>query len=235
MHASEGMNTSLAVTVMRGSALVLAVLLNSLIPRPSVAQDRLAATVFAGAALPVGDFGDDFGEEAGLATPGVVLGGEIGVPVGPVPGLFWQSTLEGMTFGVDQDLFDEFFGDELDIDVGRYLAAVVHTGARYSAAVNPFVSVHGSAQVSLGVFKGPGATFSVAGETAELSTEWASARGYALGAGLTLNDRVELQAAYKRLINPEVNGELRYGTLVEPVEADQEVAWVQVTLGLRLR
>jgi len=204
-------------------------------PRVAAAQDGLAVTAYGGATFPVGDFGDEIGEEAGLATPGVVVGAEVGVPLRAVPGLLWQSTLEGMTFGVDKDLFVALLGDQGSLEVGHYWVAVVHTGARYSMPVNPLLRLHGTAQVSLGLFKAPGATVSAFGETAKFSTDWASARGYALGAGVTFSDRVDLHAAYKRLINPELSGKLRYSGGVEPIEGDQEVSWLQVTLGLRIR
>jgi len=202
---------------------------------PAHAQERVSASVFAGVTFPTGDFGDELGDDAGLATPGVALGLELGVPIRPTPGLIWYSTLEGVTFGVEDDFIADLFGEEIDIDLGRYWAAVAYTGARYSVAANPFMRIHGTAQLGLGLFKAPGASISALGESAELVTEWAPARGYALGAGVTFHDRVDVDARYKRLMNPEINGELRYDGEVEEISGEQEVSWLEVTIGIRLR
>jgi opacity protein-like surface antigen len=214
---------------------MLAFCLTTLAVVPAVAQERLQGKAFAGVVFPTGDFGDELGEDAGLATPGAVLGVALEVPIRRVPGLSWHSTAEGVTFGVEDDFFDDLFGEELEVDLGRYWTAVAHSGARYSVPVNPFLEVYGTAQLSVGMFKAPGATVSVFGETAVLTTEWSPARGYALGGGLSFHDRVDLDARYKRLINPEIKGELRYDGEVEDFTADQNVSWLQVTIGIRWR
>lgn len=202
---------------------------------PSLAQDRFTSSLFGGITVPVGDFGDELGEEAGLATPGVGLGIDIGVPIKPVRGLGWQSAVEGMFFGVEDDFLVEGIGEGADLEIGRYWGALLFTGLRYSVAANPYLRLHGTGQLGVGVFRGPGVEVSAMGESAEYVSYWEPVRGYSVGAGASVNDRVDVEARYAMLVNPELEGELRYGSMVEEIKAEQPVSWVRVTIGLRLR
>jgi hypothetical protein len=69
----------------------------------------------------------------------------------------------------------------------------------------------------------------------ELISYWAPARGWSLGLGATVNDRVDLDVRYATLINPEIDGELRYGSLVEEFEGEQPMSWIRLAVGVRLR
>lgn len=216
------------------AGLALASTLLFLGPAGVEAQRRWTPSVLAGVALPTGDFADDASPEAGLATTGFALGFGLEVPVGGVSGLSWMTSVEGLTFGVDEALFSDLVAG-VEVDVGRYWTAVLFTGARYDAEASASVAVHVLGQVGAGGFKAPGAQISGFGETAELVTFWEAARGWAIGAGLTLNRRVDFELRYGTLINPEVSGELRYLGTVEPVEGDQEVSWLRIGAAIRLR
>lgn len=216
------------------AGLALASTLLFLSPDPAGAQRRWTPSVSASVAVPTGDFADDASAEAGLATTGFGVGLGLEVPVGRVPSLSWVTTLEGLTFGVDEAIFSDLVPG-VDVDVGRYWSAVLFTGARYEAEASPTVALHVVAQVGVGGFRAPGADISGFGETAELVTFWELARGWAAGGGLTLNRRVDVEVRYAALINPEVTGELRYLGAVERFEGDQPVSWLRIGAAVRLR
>jgi len=205
-------------------------------PRAIAAQGVATAAVTGGAALPLGDFGDDIGEEAGLAEVGFALGADVAVPIGPVPGLDWASRLEGMTFGVDRGFVAELTAGlpDFEVDMGRYWGAVLFTGLGYGAQVNEGTSVRGVGQVGAGLFKAPGVTVSAMGETLELVPEWQPAKGVSLGVGLTLNDRFVVDARFVTLINTEIKGEVRSSGPTEEFSGDQNVSWLQLTAGVRV-
>lgn len=199
---------------------------------PLSAQGRWSASLNGGLAFPVGDFADDAGEEAGLATLGLVLGSDLAMRIEAVPGLAWLSTIQGVTFGVDEDFIGDF-GTGVDINLGRYWGALAMTGLRYEVG-GGYPRFHVAGQMVAGMMKAPGAEFSGMGQTAELVANWMPAKGYSLGAGAMLGDRVQVDVRYVGLINTELELEFRDGGTSETFEGEQPMAWVSVAVGLRV-
>lgn len=199
---------------------------------PLAAQGRWSASLDGGLALPVGDFADDAGEEAGLATLGFALGSDLAMRIDAVPGLAWLSTIRGVTFGVDEDFIGDF-GTGVDINLGRYWGALAMTGLRYQLG-GGYPRVHFAGQMVAGVMKAPGAEFSGMGQTAEVVANWMPAKGYSLGVGAFLGDRFQVDVRYEALINTELELEFRDGGTTETFEGEQPMAWVRITAGIRV-
>jgi hypothetical protein len=199
---------------------------------PLSAQGRWSATIHGGAGFPVGDFSDDAGEEAGLATLGVALGSDLTMRIEAVPGLAWVSTIQGASFGVDEDIFGDL-APGASIDLGRYWSVLAMTGLRMGVAAGG-ARLHFTGQFAAGAVKAPSADFGVMGETAELVSSWNPAKGYSVGAGADLGDRLVLDVRYEALLNPEINGEFRYSGTTDTFEGEQAMAWVRLSLGFRV-
>ena len=197
------------------------------------AQARWSVSVHGGMAFPTGDFADDEGAEAGLATLGFSLGSDLAMRIDAVPGLSWVSTVQGVTFGVDED----FIGDlatGVEVDVGRYWGILAKTGLRYGIGeASP--RFHFAGQVVAGTVKAPNATFSGMGQTAELVSSWMPAKGYSLGVGSEIGDRLTIDLRYEGLINTEIEAEFRDGGTTETFQGEQPMAWVRVAVGIRVR
>ncbi|MEJ2542415.1 MAG: hypothetical protein P8188_21075, partial [Gemmatimonadota bacterium] len=162
---------------------------------PLSAQGRWSATVHGGVGFPVGDFADDAGEEAGLATVGFALGSDLAMRIDAVTGLEWLSTIQGITFGVDEDIFGDL-APGASVDLGRYWGALAMTGLRWGADAGG-ARIHFTGQFAAGAVKAPGAEFSAMGETAELVSSWNPAKGYSVGAGADIGDRLVLDVRYE--------------------------------------
>lgn len=206
-----------------------AVLLASL---PLHAQGRWSAAVQGGLAFPTGDFADDDSEEAGLATLGLTLGAELALRVGSGAGIEWVSNLQGVSFGVDDALFGDLGG--VDVDVGRYWGVLLMSGLRYRPGEGS-TRAQLAAQLVAGGMRAPNATLRFMGESAELVSSWAPAKGYSVGAGVSFGERFSVDARYEALLNTEVSAELRYQGTVEEFEGDQPMSWIRITASYRLR
>lgn len=200
------------------------------------AQAVAGLTAYGGAALPTGPFAGSDSEDAGLATSGYAFGLDLGIPLARVPGLSVHSTLGAVTFGVEENVFDDTFGTGFDVDVGRYWGGLALSGLRYGGPAAPGLTLHATGQAGLVMFRAPDAVVSVAGQRAEMVSYWEPVLGACLGAGARLGGRVDLDARYFTLGRPSLEGQLRMSGLPnQDIEAEQPVAWLQLTLGLRVR
>ena len=203
-----------------------------LIGLPAHAQGRWSASVFGGAGVPVGDFSDDAGESAGLATAGFVLGSDLAIRIPAVSGLDWLSTIQGVSFGVDEGFLQDI-PVAAEVDLGRYWGALLMSGLRYGIGPGP-TRVQFAGQVVIGMMRAPNGTVTAVGEEFELESFWEPVKGISGGLGLAVGDRVSVDARYETFFNPEVRGELRYQGTVEELEGEQPMSWIRVTVGLRV-
>lgn len=160
-------------------------------PTDLIAQ--VGGGVAGGISIPTGDYGDDSGNDAGLATIGftVLARMQIGIPT--VPGLAWTASAGVTSHGVDDALADGLvdLGGE-DVEVGRYLGIPLMTGLKFSVPINEAASVYGTGEMGIFLAKGP--TIEASGEEAEY--RWASKFGFALGGGIQLSRRFGLGFRY---------------------------------------
>lgn len=199
------------------------------------AQAVTGLTAYGGAALPTGPFAGSDSEDAGLATAGYAFGLDLGIPLAWVPGLSVHSTLGAVTFGVEQDVFDDTFGTGIDVDVGRYWGGLALSGLRFGGVAARGLTLHATGQAGLVMFRAPDAAVSVAGQRAEMVSYWTPVLGACLGAGARLGDRIDVDARYFSLGSPSLEGQIRMSGLPDQdIEAEQPVAWLQLTLGLRV-
>lgn len=201
---------------------------------PLGGQDGVGGTVYLGAAVPVGDFADDIGEEAGMATTSLALGGDVWVGIPALRGLQWLSSLNAMYFGVDEDFAVALAGEGIDADIGRYETALIFTGARYAVEVAPMTRLYVLGQIGTGVARAPQGDLTFMGQQLQLTANWVPVWGVSGGVGILLRNRISLDARFGRLTRPELESELKYGGTSEDIQYEQPMAWCRVTLGWRL-
>ena len=144
---------------------------------PATAQStNFGLGAFAGVSMPMGDFGDDTGAEAGLAELGFVGGLDLFYPLG-MRGLSWLTTASVSANSVE----------EAD---GGYLFVPLLTGLRYDIAAGPvgvFLTGQGGAIFS----KGPNAE-----EFTELDADWNTNFGFGVGGGIQATDNIYAGVKY---------------------------------------
>lgn len=200
---------------------------------PLAGQGTWSASALGGIGVPLGDFADDSGEEAGLATIGVTVGFDLSRRIGAVEGLSWFSTLAVAAFGVDDGFVVELGLDPAQVDIGRYWGMTAATGLGYAIGTGtPALQLTG--QLLVGAVRAPGLSVTQAGETLELDTNWEPARGVVVGAGLEISDRITLTARYTTLVNPEISGEFTYMGSTMTLDGDQPMSWLAVAAGVRV-
>jgi hypothetical protein len=216
-------------------------------------------TVYGSLAMPTGDFGDDSGMDAGLATMGFGGGAEFCYPFG-AEGLSWATSAWFIMNGVDDDgMVDQLLGEfpsgydaSGSVDVGSYINFPVMTGIRYDAAVSDAASIYGIGQLGLNFLKVPNAEIclSVSGwgefvdMEGEMEYDMGTSLGLCLGGGIVVNETFDLGFRLLMLgessLEGTFEGSMTYGddwdqwteNFSEDLEAEQPVSVLLVTAGV---
>jgi hypothetical protein len=142
--------------------------------------------VNAGLSMPLGDYGDDKGNDAGGATLGFFAAGDFDYVISSV-GLIWTSSLTIIRNGFDGDALG--YHSSVDVDAGGWWQVPVLTGLRYEAAVSPTIKLFGQGQIGLIYAMPPDADLSEGNVTAEYESDSGISFGFRLGGGVVFNDR----------------------------------------------
>ncbi len=227
-----------------------------LLPLASSARPRNAFLLTGAVSLPSGDFGDDRGSEAGLATTGIGVGLDVVMPTSN-PGLSFLLSGFVVSNGVDDDLFDEpvFLGQDCNgecldlymenVDIGSHLNIPIMAGIRYESWASRSVDLFLQGQVGVTFYRAPSLEWDLVScdeaddcinegpEEDEYDT--ATSFGFGLGGGLILNRNVEIGIRYLDFGTIDLEGEETFFTgETEEFESEQSVAMFLLTVGIRL-
>ena len=191
------------------------------------AQEKDASfTVFGSFLAPLGDygfergqnagltrrFGFDIGEDAGLSGPGVGLGLEFRTPV-LTNGLEWVVSLQGLTNSVKTTELTRFFreelGDSTDVlfETGSWFHIPLLTGLRYSYDLVGNARIFASLEGGVNVTREAPRTVKVNGAVVEeTSFRFMPDFGYQATIGVTLFGNYELMVRYLDLGTPRYEG-----------------------------
>ena len=123
--------------------------------------------VYGTLSLPSGDFGDDKGNDAGLAKTGFGAGIEFNYPLG-TPGLFWTTNAWLLFNGYDvdeddiedarEDEFDDYDFDleDFDLEIGSYMNIPIMSGLKWVLTLSPTAELYGVGQAGINFAKFPG-------------------------------------------------------------------------------
>lgn len=184
---------------------------------PAAAQStNFGLGAFAGVSLPMGEFGNTTGAEAGAAELGFVGGLDLFYPLG-MTGLSWLTTASVSAHSVDE----EGGGG----DAGGYLFIPLLTGLRYDVAAGP-IGAFVTGQLGVIFNKGPEFEALIGPDA---SSEWGNEFGFALGAGLQATQNVYAGLKYFPLGEVDFSYEGSTGTF------SPEVSFLEIFVGFGVR
>jgi hypothetical protein len=214
---------------------VTAVFLVILIASPAAAQlakGAVAPGVYLGLSLPMGDFGDDKGDEAGGATMGFALGGVLDYALSP--GLIWTSSVSIVRNGWNEDLIKDSLAAGVDIDAGVWYNIPILSGLKYEGAVSPSVCLYGEGLLGLNYFMPPSADLSAGGATAEWKSDSGMTFGFEIGGGVVINDKIVAGLKMFLLGNPDIDGTIsQAGQADVDVEGETSISMLLLHAGMR--
>jgi hypothetical protein len=177
---------------------------------------------FGGLGMPMGDFADDEGTDAGLATMGFVVGADARLPLGTSP-FGWVTTVSINSLGFDSE---DAFGE--DADFGRYWLVPITTGVSYPVAIGTGMSLVPMAQLGLNIAYGPN------GEDGDIEYETATSFSLAFSAGADLMFAENLGATIRYMNGGGPEREIDAGDAGEG-EFETSMTWLQLGVVYRFR
>lgn len=189
--------------------------------------------------LPMGDFGDDKGTDAGYATMGFGATAELGVDIG-VTGLEWASSISFLLNGVDKDMATALIGgppaSSVRYELGSWYNIPILTGLMYRHPLSPALKIFGTAQLGLNLAMAPGFEFENTQTLASIegTASTATTFGLGIGGGFIFNDRFSVGARYLSLGEAEVEYEIEAsdGSTAES-ESDAPIGCFVIMAGIR--
>jgi hypothetical protein len=221
---------------MKLKVLFFALYLIIILPNCAYAQDP-SFSVFAGLALPSGDFGDDGSENDGFAKTGFCAGVDYTKPL-PVEGLGWYSSLSVIYNPLDKDKLEELLSDEFDEDLedmmksGSWLNIPILTGLKYTFELEQNMNLFLLGQAGLNIAKINKIKFEEDGEDlAEMTFKTKTSIGFGIGAGVSFSN-FTITARYLGLGEPEIEPEVEADGESEELDSmDKSISMMTLTLG----
>jgi len=190
-------------------------------------------------AIPQGDFGDDTGQDAGLATTGFGGGIELSIPTGST-NLYYLISANILFNSLDDTeikamVRQMFPGLNVSVDVGSWMNIPIMAGLQYTAEINPTLKFTGSGKIGLNIVNGPVVEMNVEGVSAEIDYETSTSFGFGIGGGILINDRISIGLTYLGLDEPEINAKIKAQGQSEDIDPfDQPISLLLISLGIAL-
>ena len=209
-------------------------------------------TINAGVSFPMGEFGDDKGEDAGLAKMGIGLKVDFSYSFKNVHGLSWVSSSAMFMNGInDLEIRAEmedflyhvlaFRGGNVYLDAGRYYNFPIFTGIKFQNNFSPEVEGFGIFQAGINIAKLPNIDmkarvnpFSSTSNNIEATYDMATSFGFCFGGGLVFNNRFVISLMYYGFGKPEFDGEIKMdGRWIEKLEGEQKISLMLFSFGIK--
>ncbi len=205
---------------------IFSLLLISSTAAAQLVKGDMRASVNAGLGLPLGDYADDKGEDAGGATMGFTVGGEFDYVI-TSSGLIWTSSVSIVRNGFDEDVLD--FDSTVDVDAGAWYQIPIMSGLKYEAAVSPTVDIYGQGQLGMNFFRPPGADLTQGEATGEIETDSGTSFGFCLGGGAVFNDHFGANVRILLLGKPDIDATFTSGGESQSSESETGITLVTLT------
>ena len=183
-------------------------------------------TIYGILAIPVGDFGDDSGDDAGFAKMGFGGGLEFTKALSS-PELGWATSVSFITNPLDESALQDIFGDNLETK--PIFNIPILTGLKYQTEISDGMQFFGTAQLGINLIKS--GTWSY--NNTEIKFDMATSFGFVIGGGLIFNDKFNLGIRYYALGKPEIEAEIFIeGDSVDTFEEEIKISIFAITLGI---
>lgn len=186
--------------------------------------------------LPQGDFGDDSGEKAGLATTGYGFSVEYTIPASS-KNLFYVLQGHFILNSVDdtelKSLLGQMFpGYTIDLDMGNWINIPVMGGLRYQTPLSPTVNLYLVGKIGLNIVKGPSMDMTINGETGSSTYDMSTSFCLGVGGGIVIDEQINIGFKYLDLGEPELSGEVEAAGQSESLAGiDQPISMLVISLG----
>jgi hypothetical protein len=201
-------------------------------------------TIWAGVAMPRGDFGDDDSEDAGCAKTGIAVGAEVAFPLGS-PGLFGVLGVSLLRNAFDEDILGDWYVDFeggsfecVDGTAGAWYNIPIMGGVKYEAELSPQVKGYGLGLVGINIVKAPKFEWDDCEAyfdgyyydgSLEFSWDMTTTFGYGIGFGAVINDRINLGMRYLSLGEADIEGDMTVE--IEGESASDNLKWKDMSGG----
>jgi hypothetical protein len=214
--------------------------LASILSFPSLGAAQ-SVELFGALSVPVGDFGDDIGSGAGMAKLGYGVGLEALFPIG-ASGLYWSMSPALLINPIDGDEMEDQMGG--DINVGSWMSIPLLAGLRFGGGASPNAVFYVTGQAGIAIHMAPDIQWTAylydgydyIPFSAEQNLDSATSFAFCVGAGVVLNERLDISIRYYGLGTPELNGEIEVWAmdewLWETVDVEQPVSVFAITVGV---
>jgi hypothetical protein len=215
--------------------------------------------IYGGLSMPMGDFGDDKGADAGLATMGFGVGAEFSAPLGS-PGLYWTVGGAVVRNGVDdseieeqlEDMFGgyDIYGDA-NVDIGSWMSIPIMGGLKYRSPISPTSSLYMQGQLGMAIVMAPKWDISMTvydyyydeyyDVEEEVTWDTATSMCFALGGGIVIGEQFSVGFRYISLGEVNIDGDMEvcatdpyYGTVCQDmgVEIEQPISMFLLIVGM---
>jgi hypothetical protein len=198
-----------------------------------LAKGAMKPGAILGLSMPMGDFGDDKGNDAAAATMGFALGGVFDYALSS-GGLIWTSSLTVIRNGFDEDLMKQGLAAGVDVDAGSWMNIPIMTGLKYETAVSPTIDLYGEGLLGLDFFMPPSADLSLNNVTAEWNSDSGTTFGFEFGGGVVINDKFIAGLKLYMLGSPDIEGTIEQeGQADQDVEGETSISMVLIHGGIR--
>lgn len=167
-----------------------------------------------GLSFPSGNFADDdydkLWERSGGAGMGLDLGLKYLYPLNS-NGLNLFAGVDLNAFALKKDIRDDFedINTKADITLPKYLSLPISGGLNYKMKVNDKVSLYGEGGIALGILKMTNYKAEEGSDETKQVFDLATNAGYKIGAGLILNDKMEIGITHFGLGKYSIDNEVK--------------------------
>lgn len=195
-----------------------------------LAKGEIVYSANAGLCIPMGDFGDDKGDDAGGGKTNFTIGGEMDYGLSDV-GWSLISSVSILRNGFDDDVLGL---PNWDVDAGSYINIPIASGIKYEAKVSPTMTAYGQFQLAFNFLRPPNADLTQGQATGEIEVDTTTSFGFVFGGGVSFNDEITANLRFYSLGEPEPEATLsRTNGQSQTSESELGLSMVTLTAGYR--
>jgi hypothetical protein len=204
---------------------------------PASSQPQNHMTLFGGYSIPFGDYGDSYGNKAGLATNGPCFGIEHTISINRYANFSVNAfyIINGVNEANMENYVKRMDVNAIDIDAGSYTNIIIMPGIGLKSIDDPRLDVYASAQAGIAFINAPDLEMRSENTWLTMELNTTSSFGFGIGVGLIFYQKLNLGVRYLNLGEPKMTPHTKVGkSLVKTPSARQPISMFLLLLGVRL-